>query len=352
MPAGTVVVVPGIGGSTLTTPPSLFGFGPPIEVWLVPAALAAGGWRLLGLSADGVTPDVPLTGRLTPGLPLGHYYATLTYQLERLGWRVVSPRGDWRLQALWDAATLADLIRREGASGPVHVLAQSRGGLVLRAALELLRLTGELGLVGRCAGLGVPHWGSWAAQGLIGGWVDQVVLMEFLLTAPLYMSLPGYLLGQVVAVTRTWPGAYELLPRPGAPGLRPDQSVALYQAPAWVANGMNASQSWLSAAQSRWESLPWPPPAVDWVDVVGVGVSTPLLLRGTLPPRLGSELTWGTDGDGTVPASWAAVPNRRRITTPTGHGSLISDGRVIAALDSYFRHGLNEDIVIGGPVLN
>lgn len=351
MADGTIILVPGFGGSMLTTPPSFFGYGPPIGVWLNPPALAAGGWRLLGLAADGVTPDVPLTGRLSAGYPLPYYYSVFQNWFAARGWRVVSPVGDWRLELDIDRDALLNTVYAEAANAPLHLIGHSRGGLVMRAALESLRRNGDLGLIGRCAGLGVPHQGSWVAQGVVAGWAGAVVALEAILTAHLYMSVPGAILGEITGVTRTWPGAYGLLPKPGAPGLSSGQSRVLYDADQWAAINVNASQRWLDAAQLSWASLPEAPASVEWVDVAGLGFDTPTTWPSLSIPRYGSQLWWGTAGDNTVPFLWAIQTGRKTITTPTSHGSMVLDGRVFEALDSYLRNGLAQSISIGGALL-
>lgn len=348
---GTVMIVPGIGGSTLYTPPALFGLFQPLKLWLNVLALPGGGWRLLGLSADGVTPDVPLTGQLVPGLALVEYYSTLSDQLRRRGWRVVDARLDWRQQIVRDAQRLADQVIELRHNGPVHLLCHSRGGLVARRAFTLLAQVQALHLVGRCAGLGVPHEGSWEAAGLLAGWNQGVYLLSLLLDSPVSWLGSASVLGSIHDVVITWPGAYELLPSPAAPGVPPDVLARVYVPAGWTAIGQPVSAPWLAAAYQHWITLPAVPTPVEWIDVVGVGLDTAIGLRTVLPPPTSQELTWGADGDGTVPAIWATQPGRRRITTPTSHRGLVYDGRVIAALDSYLRHGLVEDVVIGGRVL-
>lgn len=351
MAIGTVIVVPGIGGSSLTTHPTLFGFGPGVTVWLHSLPLISGGWRLLGLMPDGVTPNVPLTGRLIPGPPLGDYYGTLTGQLERLGWRVISPAMDWRLKQSIDASDLAELLESEGAEQPVHMIAHSRGGLVARRALELLRGSGKLDRVGRVAGLGVPHQGSWFGAGMLAGWAETVRLLEALFTAtgPSFLGRPY--LGTLLEVITTWPAPYELLPRPGAPRFTTQQAQMLYNAASWSAISLNVSQSWLSHAQSWWATLPVAPAAVEWVDVIGLGLPTPVDLLTPHPPAREADMLWPVAGDGTVPAIWAGQDGRLKVITPTSHSALVTDGRIVEVLNRYFREGLSQDVVIPGPVL-
>src|SRR5262245_18602980 len=151
-----VLVVPGFSGSELFTPPTFFGVGPSIKVWLNYGLIASGGWKLLGLEADGVTPSTNLTGPLVPGLPLPDYYGQTTDWLTRNGWSVVGAKIDWRHTLAQSGLLLADQVGQLAALQPVHVLAHSRGGLAMRAAFPVLASRGQLGLIGRCVGLGVP----------------------------------------------------------------------------------------------------------------------------------------------------------------------------------------------------
>ena len=351
MAIGKVIIVPGIGGNELYTPASLFGLGPRLRVWLDYSTIGAGGWRLLGLQADGITPSVPLTGPLTPGLPLPPYYALLCDRLRRLGWNVIGARLDWRGTIQRDAIRLADQVEEHGQGEPVHVIAHSRGGLVMRAALALLQQRGRLGRVGRCLGLGVPHRGSWAAAGVLGLWNETVTLLDLLIhRAPGLGDLSG-VFGPLASVIWSWPGPYELLPSPGASGVPPEDIITIYDHLTWLRIKKNVSPTWLGAALAHWSNLPDTPTAVTWVDAVGYGVLTPVGLGDPLKLDTSQGLTYSSEGDGTVPSAWATQPGRRRINTPTSHNAMAFDGRLIAAVDEYLRLGLDHDITIQGGVL-
>lgn len=352
MPNGCVVIVPGIGGNDLRTQPALFGLGPSLPLWLNLAALGSGGWRLMGLAPDGITPNVPLTGPLVPFEPLALYYSTLDQGLARRGWFVVGANLDWRQLMALDGERLATAIRQLRDSAPVHLVCHSRGGLVARHALALLRASGDLGLVGRVIGLGVPHYGSWTAAGLLGGWNQTAAGLALLLR-----DYPGWwigadVLGTLQAVITTWPAAYELLPSPVASGVEPWEIGAVYSPESWSASGISISTHWLAAARAHWTQLPYSPPEVEWVDVFGWGLATPRNL--VHPIRLASSggWSWDNEGDGTVPAAWAVQGGRRTIRTPTSHGAMPYDGRVINAIHDYLVNGLNRDIVIEGQVLS
>ncbi len=347
----TLLIVPGVAGSEITTPPSFFGLGPPIKVWLSYAGMVAGTWRWLALAADGVTPTFPGVGALNAGPLVTPYYDVALSWFVSRGYRVYAAQNFWLGVLENDAINLAAQIVSLSAEAPIHVLAHSRGGLVLRRALQLLAASNQLGWVGRCAGLGVPHQGSWESANLLAGF--QRSLQNLCLLAMLG-PLADWLdtaCEQLQAVVRTWPVCYQLMPMPGAAGVPPATIAAMYDAAAWAATGVTVSAAWLAEAQTWWAAFDSVPPTVDWVDVVGEGLSTPDQLPSGTPPVSGGSYTYTELGDGVVPARWASQLGRMRITTPTGHGSLVNDGRVLDALDSYYRNGLNQSIVIGGGVL-
>jgi hypothetical protein len=93
------------------------------------------------------------------------------------------------------------------------------------------------------------------------------------------------------------------------------------------------------------------PAAAQWVDVVGTGLWTPDQLLSAGPPADAGDYSYSVAGDGVVPSRWAVQSGRASITTPTAHRSLVTDGRVLGALDSYYQRGLSQSITIGGGVL-
>lgn len=348
---GTVIIVPGIGGCELSTQPTLFGLGSPVRIWMNPTAMVAGGWRLLGLGPDGLTPDVPLTGNIVPGLPLPGYYDQLTQMLTLRGWRVVGCKLDWRQAWIYDAARLVSLIVAESEERPVHLVAHSRGGLVARAAIDQLTALGELGRLGWCVGLGVPHQGSWEAAGLLAAWNQTALLLTNILDRSASLLSAGLVNLRLRAVLISWPSTYELLPSPLATGVSPDEIGEIYDPTTWELSDRAVSANWLSRANSVWRGLTYVPTGVDWVDFVGTGFTTPDRLY--IPAKLasGQGWAWSPLGDGVVPARWATQPGRRKVTCPTSHGAMVYDGRVVAVIDQVLRGGLSEDVVISGPLL-
>lgn len=349
MPA--LLIVPGLGGNEIWTPPSFFGLGDRIKIWLNYAGITVGIWRWLALAADGLTPTFPGVGSLDAMGPTEPYYSISYQWFSNRGYAVSFASNFWLGPIESDAISLAHQITGMYAQAPVNILAHSRGGLVTRRALQLLAAQGNLGLVGRVAGLGVPHQGSWEAASLIGGFQKSEVLLGILASLSPGNSYLNPVFGDLLQVIWTWPVVYQLLPMPGAVGIPPSATAAVYNAAEWAAQGVGASAAWLTEAQAYWSSLGPPPSTVDWVDVVGSGLSTADQLLTSGPPTSRASYSQTLAGDGVVPARWAVLPGNVSITTPTGHGSLVNDGRVLDALNGYYRNGLTQNVVIGGGLL-
>lgn len=349
MSTGSIVLVPGFAGCELVTPPSFFGLGPPLKVWLNYAGLPAGMWRWLKLKADGRTPDFPGVGAINPRGPLGSYYGTISVQLAARGWRVIGAQLDWRELLALDGQRLAETIIATAVDGPVNLVAHSRGGLVTRVALSILSQSGQLGKVSRVVGLGVPHSGTWEAAGLLSGWQMWSRLVRNLLEA-----VPGSLAGDLLFggwqdVVTTWPAIYQLLPAPFASGVSPDALSALYDPAQWAAVGHPVSAAWLDVAHQTWPALPPSPVSVPWLDVIGTGFSTAIYPRLPHPPAKSTDLVYSTAGDGVVPAAWAVQAGRAQYAARVDHSALVVDGRVLSAVDGWLRAASSTAPSVGQP---
>ncbi len=344
----TVILVPGILGSTLRDPylPPPFGV-----VWLNPTRLLTGSFPRLRLAVPGESAPAPSGPPLAPGFPLPLYYGLLIAYLEHRGWRVVCPAADWRVPLPQDALRLRDLIRVEAKSGPVRLLCHSRGGLVARHALAFLSQLGELASVERVVGLGVPHTGSLEAATNLACWGGAKRKIEDLdRYIPAFFSA---VLGtdQVRDVMRSWPALYELLPAPSASWIAPATVAALYVPATYASSSFRPVPAYLTAALAAWSSIPPVPAGVDWVDVAGVGVQTAVGVPavGRIAER--GSFSVSLAGDGVVPSASAHQSGRRLLTTPTQHDMLPLDGRLWPYLDQALAAGLVADIDLGGRVL-
>lgn len=335
----SVMIVPGIGGNELHTLSTFFGIGPPQTIWLNQAVILLGGWRWLWLAPDGLSPRFAGLQPLFPGCPLPKYYAAAETYFSQRGYNVRGARLDWRGTIAASAAALVDRLRLFAAEGPFHLLAHSRGGLVTRAALAMLGQAEASALVGRVAGVGVPHFGSIDAAGLLAGWEETTVLLNSLLTI-IYGALGGAVArAQLQQAINSWPSVYQLLPSPLTPGITQETINAIYDPAGWAAIGVPVSGSWLAAAEQSWQSLAPPPPWISWLNVVGSGFRTAAIIRGPRPPGSAANVVWSSAGDGSVMADTAAWPGLPTLYFSSAHSALPSDGSVLAAVDQFFAAG-------------
>jgi hypothetical protein len=325
MSIGTVVVVPGYGGSELLTC-GWFGCRP---IWLAYQRFVTS-WQRLVLPGD---------GSIKPGGPLRAYYGPLIDRLGRYGWRVVAPVLDWRGPGIDDAGRVLNAVRTEYVRGgePVHLVGHSRGGLTMRRVLGMLGSAGQAHYVGRCVALGTPHRGSLAAAALLGGWNSTKVLLYNLLSAvPFQTLIGGQPAGALNAMIASWPATYELLPAPGHNWLSQDQYARLYSGDAYC--GSPFQQQLCDNARRAWAEVPELPSGAQWLDVQGTGQATPSGLRdGCLSDP--ASYSWFTDGDGTVARGslldWTAPRYELRQT----HDRLPQDGRAIDAAHTFLAVG-------------
>lgn len=332
---GVVWIVPGIGGCDIGLPvPALSG---PVRIWLDYVVMLSGAWRSLGLLPDGITSWTPGVGVMTPGNPLVDYYGLLASHLVADGWRVIGAQLDWRGTIQRDGQRLADAIMAAPGVAPHHLVAHSRGGLVCRHALQVLALAGQIGLVGRGVGLAVPHLGSLAGVGLLGGWWQTVQLLRtFLEVAPRLLA-GGWGWDQLYDMIRSWPAPYQLLPAPAAPVTGGVPLAQLYDPATWASSDIAVSLPWLEYARTTWTALPMIHPDVRWLDVLGEGHRTPTALVGTSTLTLPSCCEWTAGGDSTVPSAWAVQPGRPQVRGGWDHASVCVDPIVHQTISGWLR---------------
>lgn len=344
-----VILVPGFLGSYLDSP-GYFGFGGG-HVWPDPQSLVTGGWHRLRLDVPAGVTRAPFGPALTPGQPVGPYYGIFIAVLRKRGWAVVLPDGDWRKSIGEDAARVADLCRALSSSAPLRIVCHSRGGLVTRKALQLLNGTGQIGLVSRVVSLGTPHTGALEAVSYLACWGDtkrQLADLGRWVPRPVSDFLG---IRAVNEVLRSWPGLYELLPKPGAPWLPLNPPDLLYRAETYAGSAFDPPQSLLDAAKANWANLPDPPAGVDWICIAGRGVPTALGIPDAAKITERGNFKVSTDGDGPVPYASARLAGRKTLTHPTEHNTMPLDGRLMAWVDAILREGLDADREAGGQLL-
>lgn len=327
MTRGTVCLVPGFGGSELVYHTGRFDvFGPQI-LWIAYDRLLFYFERLDWSS-----------GWLVPRNAISSYYGPLVQRLWDRGWRVVAPRVDWRGDVAGDAPVVADLVRgeylRDGR--PVHMLGHSRGGLVIRRALAILAAAGQLDHVGRCVGMGVPHRGTLSPATLLGQ-VNDTLLAVYTWQRAIQLGIErGDWPRRVSRTIASWPGLYGLLPDDGHPWLTLADLDRVYTCSSYLP--WNCNQGLSMAGRRSWAGTPDLPAGVQWLDIVGSGVSTPNGLGPTGDLSSADTYRWSTDGDGTVwLRSWVGWPDPGLVLAGVGHERIPQDGRAIDAADVFFR---------------
>ncbi len=313
-----VVFLPGIMGSELTLGGA--------RVWLSPWRLAQGGFGRLRLPAAG--PDTAQPGNV---LCVG-YRATL----ERLSrhYEVVAFPYDWRDDIARAGArlrTLLEALLDEATGAPVHVVAHSMGGLVVRCALAGGAEGNGSSLAGRlreCGGrvvlAGTPNQGSFATPlALIG----RHPVLSGLSRVDLRGSLEDWL-----DTAWTFPGLVQLLPRPDLPGEPPDSDPVewLYEPSRWPGRDPAGVAEVLTAARRLHAGLP----ADDGTDVhlvLGDRLPTPVAIRPT--GATGFEVALADAGDGTVAWRCGELPGATTYCAPgVAHGDLVKDARTLQAI--------------------
>lgn len=299
-----VVVVPGILGSQLglaRRPPL-----PNDVLWLDPIDIQVGRLRLLSLDAG--APIIPLGGV--------HYsYLKLRLRLRVAGFAVTVHDYDWRLAIEESAARLAERLRARR-ERRLAIVSHSMGGLVSRAALALP----GTGHVERVLMLGTPNQGSYApVQALRGTYavVRKIARLDAGTTAERLTE----------EVFNSFPSLYQMVP-----GSRGDGAAGLLDAAQWPRSGPALRSELFERARRFREALAMPDPR--FVAIVGVGQETVTAASRT---REGFVYTITRHGDGTVPASSAALDEARTYFTTAAHSDLTRDARVAAAIVDLLR---------------
>jgi hypothetical protein len=263
---------------------------------------------------------------------------------------------DWRKMYSQNTQALRDLIvnmHQTNGGYPVHVVAHSMGGLMVRATLREFGI--ELWpILGRIALVGTPHYGSPAIAGYLKnhlwGW-DLMAVMGLYLSRDTFRSLWG-VLSLLPAPAGVYPGTRpddnpKWHPSQGGDGfyLHPCANFNLYDATAWgldLTSGQAAElQDSLDAVAQfhrdldRWHNDPEALPQ-EYCDrmlmVAGVGYKA--LFRLECSSGFGGLWdSWGKimsrvdgdpnrDGDGRVPLASARLPRIRIKYVQGVHGSL------------------------------
>jgi pimeloyl-ACP methyl ester carboxylesterase len=227
---GNLLFIPGVMGSLLRSE----GLG---GVWWIDLR-ALGHLNDLRLSPDGAA-DADRGHRVGPFSTDPTYEPFLAAVLQQDDFGHELFPYDWRKSLTRSSALLARRIaemHEENRGEPVHLVAHSMGGLLVRTAL--MEHGAELWpKLGRIVFVGTPHYGSMAIGGYLKnhlwGW-DQMALLGLKLSRETFRTLWG-VLGLLPAPEGVYPGT-----RPGEPGHgdlddpgHPCASFDLYRASDW-----------------------------------------------------------------------------------------------------------------------
>jgi pimeloyl-ACP methyl ester carboxylesterase len=324
---GNVVFLHGITGSDLETVEN----GDRDHIWVNFPRLVLGQIRRLRLSADG-TSEADSRYRVVATRVNKRYYARAILSL-RARWHVEPFAYDWRRSIDAAADDLAAFIRSRFPGQTVHLVAHSMGGLVAR---NLVRRHPQLWEAmqdhdptagGRLVMLGTPNYGSFA--------IVQAMTGEDQLIAVLERCDLVHDMSQLLEITNTFPGSYELLP---APSKLSGTLGALYQADTWPENS-RVSQRHLNRAYEFHGALE-SGATIDARRMIYVaGCRRPTVVGMTIAGDGDFEYSLSYDGDGRVPHALGLLPGVPTYYVDEAHGDLARNETVLAALDDLLASG-------------
>jgi pimeloyl-ACP methyl ester carboxylesterase len=322
------------------------------RIWFDPLEIAAGGFDRIRLEAAGVSPECLFEmfyGGLADHLETTHHVIRFPY--------------DWRRTVQEAAEALAEVVASaldQHPDQPLRLLAHSMGGLVVRAMVaghpELwARIVDRPG--GRFVMVGTPNNGSHLmVETLLGksGSIRKLAVMDV-----------KHDMRELLDIVAGFPGAVQLLPRPGFKDAGRTQADDYYILAPWEGFPIDNRDRWfgdgicgrptvgvLTAARALWEGgitekrtggegfghRPIEP--VDRIAYVfGQAENTPCGIR----VENGRLMMVGTaEGDGSV--SWASgrldfLPENRCWHMPADHGSLMKTERYFPAATCIPRRG-------------
>ncbi len=283
-------------------------------IWIDPVDITIG--RLTTLSLDRPTNLKALGVMLFA-------YLKLKLRLRIAGFDADFHAFDWRQGIDRLGADLRQRILGERA-GPVHVVAHSMGGLVMRAALGLDHRSRQRRkmAIGRFVMLGTPNFGSFTpVQALRASHplVRKVALLDA-------AHSPEELTEKVF---KTLPGLYQMLPHPAR-----YSRLNLYKAATWPGDAPVPRQALLNGVRAVQDGLA---PADDRFYLI-CGVNRSTITDLSLDDGH-FQYEQSMNGDGTVPLDFAELPNTRTYYIEESHGSLPNNTAVGKATVDLLRTG-------------
>lgn len=321
---GTVLIVPGVVGSKLGDRKRNVVERLLHVIWLNPLRIVKG--DLMDLKVVGNA-----AGRIdTYGVFLKSY-ERLKLSLERAGWNAEFCAYDWRLPLAVSCTTLIGEVARWKARGPVHIVAHSMGGLLVRAALQADPET--MKAVTQIITLGTPHQGSFSPVPLLRG-----IHSTLKLAAGVDLSHSAEELARDVFATM--PGFYELLPNPAVfPGQH------LFDMARWPTTGVTPQAKLLEAARMAQTKLAPPDNRFHAI----VGHSNPTLSSAALSGG-DFKLRCSKDGDGAVLYASSEISGVPTWYTDVEHGELANGEKVRAAVIDLLDKGTTKALPTTRPM--
>lgn len=294
--------------------------------WADVGQLAWRGIDPLRLDAAGTGPGSPGGLSLFPFGPVPMFWDAqarlLADQLRPHGYSVFVYGWDWRKRIRTSGDLLgAHILAEIDPDDPCVIACHSAGGLVARGAWSYLLARGEERLIRRIVTLGTPHWGTYAP---VETWVargDLIRQVKWVLNSLAFSANTSPITGgrrywsddDIISLTQTWPGMYDLLPVIGAPDTEfdPDRA-AVYDAESY-APGRRPSQDHLTYARDV--TGPWlrstasKPPTHVMTAIAGDGTPTINRLDSDRSQHMRATSLANGLGDGVVTTSSASAAN-------------------------------------------
>ncbi len=332
---GNVVVLPGVMGSHLSVVET--DGEDEDHIWVSLWRLVKGDMKRLKLLPDGKTNSNGETVRATS--LIGWYYALAleTLQAEPFPY-------DWRVSVCDTADKLKEFIEENLKDGtfdpskPVHFVAHSMGGLVVR---NFVRQHKDLwnDVKGRLVMLGTPNAGSFAAV--------QTLMGKNSLVKNIAAVLPFQSKSDWFQVVNSFPGLYQLCP---SKLVNPE----IYEKTIWDKFPDVAFDSQMQMLpkfhQDLFDMRETTADTNRMTYIAGIGYETPSGLKTLDTGDYDFDLT--LDGDGTVPHKLGLLEG---ITTyyaeGTPHGSLLNNRRVLKAIKDILKNGTTQELTTTKPVI-
>ena len=326
-PLGNVVFLHGITGADLATVSGT----DRDHVWINFPRLMRGYIERLALAPDGKS-EADRRYRVVATRPNKRYYARALLSL-RARWDAVAYAYDWRRDIDEAADGLARFIRERFPGKPVHLVAHSMGGLVAR---NLIRRHPQLwdGIEdpekvagGRLVMLGTPNYGSFA--------IVQAMTGEDRMIAMLEKADFKHDLRELLAITNSFLGSYELLP---APSKLPAALDTLYQADTWPKRAA-ISQAHLNRAHRFHADLDTASTVNATRMIYVAGCQQPTIVGMNVVGRGDFDYVLSHEGDGRVPHTLGLLPGVPSYFIEEVHGDLARNEEVLRSLDDLLESG-------------